>query len=271
MKRTDYLPLALLLPVFGFVAYQTVRIRTSRVTATSQAAALAPTITAKEKATRGTPRARVKRATADAGAVAHASAGPGDVPARDVADIRRRLSMGESGTYIDQILAERDSALARWPERVANPIRVWVASGQGLPDWDPDFASEVRAAFYEWSQLGIPVRFVFVVDSSAAEVHVNWIDHFSDPISGKTLWARDRNWWIISANITLALHHNGGEPLDAEAVKAIALHEVGHLLGLDHTTDTLDIMTPRVRVRDLAAADRATMRLLYSLPPGSIK
>jgi hypothetical protein len=46
---------------------------------------------------------------------------------------------------------------------------------------------------------------------------------------------------------------------------------VGHLLGLDHTLDTSNIMTARVRVRDLSAADRATMELLYTLPPGSVK
>ena len=52
---------------------------------------------------------------------------------------------------------------------------------------------------------------------------------------------------------------------------SIALHEVGHLLGLDHTRDQNNIMTSRVRVRDLSAADRATARLLYSLPPGSVR
>jgi hypothetical protein len=30
-------------------------------------------------------------------------------------------------------------------------------------------------------------------------------------------------------------------------------------------------MTARVRVRDLSDADRATIRLLYTIPPGSIK
>jgi hypothetical protein len=29
-------------------------------------------------------------------------------------------------------------------------------------------------------------------------------------------------------------------------------------------------MTPKVRVRSLSEADRATLRLLYSLPPGSL-
>ena len=129
----------------------------------------------------------------------------------------------------------------------------------------------MRAAFDEWTGLDIPVRFVFVTDSAQSDVRVSWIDHFDTAISGKTLWARDRSWWIVNANITLALHHNGGEPLDDSAVKAISLHEVGHLLGLDHTLDTSNIMTARVRVRDLSSADRATMELLYTLPPGSVK
>jgi predicted Zn-dependent protease len=122
-----------------------------------------------------------------------------------------------------------------------------------------------------WQNTGVAVAFVFTRDSANADVHVTWRDHFDEQISGKTMWARDENWWIVDANISIALHHNRGEALDASAVRAIALHEVGHLLGLDHSNDTTNIMTARVRVRDLSNADRATMRLLYTLPPGSVK
>ena len=73
-----------------------------------------------------------------------------------------------------------------------------------------------------------------------------------------------------NATITIALHRNTGEVLDTSAIKAIALHEVGHALGLDHTMDTTNMMTPHVRVRSLSEADRATLRLLYSFPPGSL-
>jgi hypothetical protein len=129
----------------------------------------------------------------------------------------------------------------------------------------------VRDAFEDWSTTGIPLAFTFVSDSVSADVHVTWIDHFDESISGKTLWAHDDDWYIVEANIILALHHNGGDALDASAVRAIALHEVGHLIGLDHTTDTSNIMTPKVRVKELSPADRATARLLYLLPPGPVK
>ena len=257
MKRLDLLPLALLVPVLGFVAYQAKE--APRVTATT------PGIVAMRATS---PAAR--RAAGSAGASV-SKVGERASPASDRAEIRRRLQQGERGTYIVEILRQRDSALARWPNRLERPVRVWVASGAGLKGWDPAHGARVQGAFEEWSRIGIPVRFTFVVDSADSDVKVSWIDHFNEAISGKTLWARDRHWWIVDGAITLALHHNSGEPLDAKAIRAIALHEVGHLLGLDHTADTANIMTPRVRVRDLSEIDRATVRLLYSLPPGSVK
>jgi predicted Zn-dependent protease len=131
--------------------------------------------------------------------------------------------------------------------------------------------SHVREAFENWDELALPVRFAFVDDSASAEVHVNWIDRFREPISGRTRWARDDDWTITDANIVLAVHHHQGEILDVMSMRAMALHEIGHLLGLDHTSDSTSIMAPRVRVRDLSGADRATVRLLYDLPAGRLK
>lgn len=267
MKRSDLIPVLLLLPVVGFVAAQVVETRT--ITATTQAGFVAPAV-------RSHAKRAPKHEIANAGTVTDGdavAANDGDAAAagRDVNDIRRRIVLGETGTYIGEILGERDSALARWPDRMTQPVRVWVGSNAALSGWDPSYPENVRNAFDQWTSLGIPVRFTFVRDSTDADVHVSWIDHFDSPISGKTIWARDGKWWIVTGNITLALHHNAGELLDAKAVHAIALHEVGHLLGLDHTADTANIMTARVRVRDLSEADRATMKLLYSLPPGSVK
>jgi hypothetical protein len=188
----------------------------------------------------------------------------------DVSDVRRRLELSAAGTYIGDLLAARDSSIARWPERRTRPLRVWVQPVSRVKDFDLAFVPLVREAFTNWSDVGIPLAFTFVVDSSAADVHVTWIDRFNETISGKTLWAHDENWWIVDAQIVLAVHHKSGEALDAAAVRAISLHEVGHLIGLDHTTDTTAIMTPKVRVKDLSASDRATAQLLYTLPPGRI-
>jgi hypothetical protein len=189
----------------------------------------------------------------------------------DAADVRRRLREGARGTYIDELLLGRDSALTRWPDRLRRPLRVWVADGDRSVGWIPVFSDQVRAAFTQWTDAGVPLRFAFVQDSAGADIHVTWVDRFSEPISGKTLWARDDRWWIVSADITLAVHHQDGDALDVPQIRAIALHEIGHLIGLDHTGDASNIMAAKVRVRELSPADQATARLLYALPAGRVK
>ena len=186
------------------------------------------------------------------------------------ADVRQRIELSAQDTYIRDVIVSHDSALARWPDRAGNPLRVWVQPTAKLDGFNESAVPVVRRAFVEWSEVGIPVPFTFVLDSSMADVRVTWVDKFSESISGKTLWAHDEDWWIIDANIQLAVHHHSGEVLDTTSIRAIAMHEVGHLLGLDHTTDTTSIMAPKVRVRDLSAADRATAQLLYRLPAGRL-
>jgi hypothetical protein len=187
------------------------------------------------------------------------------------AAVRRKLRTGEAGTYIRDIIHERDSALARWPDRRDEPLTVWIKPDAHIRGFSTALADRVREAFTDWDDLHLPVRFEFLDDSASAEIHVVWVDHFNEPISGRTRWARDDDYVITDANIVLAIHHHQGEPLDEAAMKAMALHEIGHLLGLDHTNDNSSIMAPRVRVRSLSDADRATARLLYSLPPGPIR
>jgi hypothetical protein len=252
MRRLDLVPLLLLTALAGFVGAQASRAR--------------PALASEEIAARA---ARPQQEYGGAVVRSPRRTGEPRLRTRPNPETRRRLRNGEPGTYIGEILLDHDSSLARWPDNTS--LLVWVQPGTEVADWAPVFVDQVRDAFAQWEAAGIPVQFTFIADSALADVHVTWLDEFREPISGKTLWARDDDWWIVDADIALAVHHNGGEPLDAVAMRAIALHEVGHLIGLDHTRDQNNIMTARVRVRDLSAADRATARLLYTLPPGSVR
>jgi len=265
--------IVLVLPLFGFIGWQFYeQNRESQEERAAAAAASRPIQDLPRPApaptTAPAPLPNEANTIATAGGNAVATTAEGSVGSNE---LRRRVALGARGTYINEILLTRDSGLARWPERVLNPLRVWVANGSSLSGWDPKYPDRVRAAFETWSLAGVPVKFTFVRDSADADVVVQWVEKFDSPITGRTLWSRDRNWWIVSGSITLALHHTTGEELDERAINAIALHEVGHLLGLDHTADTTNIMTSRVRVHELSGSDRATIRLLYALPPGSIK
>ncbi|HEY9228654.1 MAG TPA: matrixin family metalloprotease [Gemmatimonadaceae bacterium] len=206
-------------------------------------------------------------ATATAAASAALAAARSETRAKAL----RKVRAGASGTYIGEILAERDSSIARWATRRRVPLTVWIQPKSNVADFAPAYVDQVRQAFEAWDALDLPVRFTFVRDSTRAEVHVKWIDRFTAPISGRTRWSRDDDWVITDADITLAMHHNNGELLDESSMHAMALHEIGHLLGLDHTRDTMSVMAPKVRVRELSAADRATVRLIYALPAGPLR
>src|SRR5438093_764545 len=54
-------------------------------------------------------------------------------------------------------------------------------------------------------------------------------------------------------------------------ISVVATHEVGHLLGLDHSKDSTDIMFPTAKVRDLSDRDVRTVLFLYQLTPGSLR
>jgi hypothetical protein len=215
-----------------------------------------------------------RHTSVSAGTIARALAVITPVRSRDGddhAETRRRIRNAQAGTYIDDILRNRDSSLSRWPDRHGVPLTIWIQPTARIDDFTTNFVARVRQAFMEWGSVNLPMRFAFVDDSADADVHVTWIDRFKEPISGRTRWSRDDDWWITDANIVLAVHHNQGEVLDEDSMRAMALHEIGHLLGLDHTRDSMSVMAPKVRVRQLSDADRATVRLIYALPAGPLR
>jgi hypothetical protein len=183
---------------------------------------------------------------------------------------RAEVKKHEADTYLSEILLARDSSLARWKPR-SRPLSVWVQQRPELEDWDAEYTEAVSDAFKAWDDVKLPVRFLMVTDSAQADIHVTWIPQFNEQISGRTRWSRDENWWIVKADIVLAIHHLQGDRLDESAMKAMTLHEVGHLLGLDHTMNSGSIMASRVRIRELAPIDKVTARVLYSVNAGSLR
>ena len=190
-------------------------------------------------------------------------------PPHDLEEIRRHLMLGAPGTYIGDVLALQDSQLVRWPD--ATVLRVWIARSTDARDWSPAYVDTVRAAFRAWDAAGAPIRTEFVDDSASASVHVRWIDRFpGDGTIGQTQQTWDQYRWLVAGDITIATHTVDGDVLDAQWVRATALHEIGHLLGVNHSLSPGDIMAATAHSFDLSRADLATMRLLYVLPPGSV-
>ncbi len=175
-----------------------------------------------------------------------------------------------AGTYlVDAAAAEGSARLKRWSDRTAAPIRVWVAPGDTVPGWRAPFTEAVHDAFAAWVESGLPLRYVFVAAPEDADIRVTWADRLDRQRAGVTHWTADRGGWLTRVHVELAMWASDGTPADEASMRRIALHEVGHALGLEHSADPGDVMAAWVHAGRLSERDRATARLLYTLAPGA--
>jgi len=141
-----------------------------------------------------------------------------------------------------------------------------------VANFQPAFLDAVRNAFGRWQEAGVPVRFNLDADSASAEVRFQWRIQFDGERAGQT----DLEWdqadgHLIGGVVTLATSDPKGQPLGPDDMRVLALHEIGHLIGLDHCPDSGDLMFVRTKVRDLSPRDIATALLLYELPAGPLR
>src|SRR6266516_6008523 len=186
-------------------------------------------------------------------------------------ETRRRIRSSGSTTFLGEMLeASGDSMLRRWENRTTSPIRVWFAPTHAAM-FQRAFLDAVRGAFGVWTSAGVPVRFEFVGDSTNAEVTVKWRIQFEIERTGQTDVTWDENGHIQGAVLTLATFDPKGEPMSVDDIRVVATHEIGHVLGLDHSKDSTDLMFPTAKIRDPSDRDVRTVLFLYQLTPGSLR
>ena len=212
-------------------------------------------------------------ATVD-GAVRRAVIPQGRTQDTPPAELRRRVESLKSGTYIDDIIGAQDSALYRWRAPSAEGVRVWIEPTSVAPGWEAAYPEIARSAFGEWSDAGFPVPFAFVSDSAGADLTIRWRERFPDE-DGQRIGVTERiqtsQFWIRAARIQIANHDSAGHLLPSRTVAGILRHEIGHALGLNHADDATSVMYREAATSTISPSDRATLRLIYLLPPGSLR
>jgi len=193
-------------------------------------------------------------------------------PVRNIDQIRAKIA-GATDTYMPEMVDALGGQLVRWPDQT-KALRVWLQLDPRLYGWNPAYQEMARDAFIAWEDGSLPFRFSFSPDSADADIRVSWIDHF--PLSrglqvGYTQRATDQYGWIAVVNIVLAIHDSAGDARSPTELAGALRHEVGHSLGLGHSRNPETLMFPSERVTDIRPMDRATLRLLYALPPGSAR
>lgn len=183
---------------------------------------------------------------------------------------RRQLSRTAGLTYLDSLVLSTDSVIRRWPDRNGTALRVAIIEG-GPSDYQPRMAAHVREALGRWESAGAAIRFTTTADTAEAEILVRWIDHFDFDRAGQTDLTWDQAGRVHKAAVLLALRTNTGIALPEAALLTVAVHEVGHALGLPHSPDSSDVMFPATQTGVLSERDRRTVQVLYQLPTGPVR
>ena len=139
--------------------------------------------------------------------------------------------------------------LIRWNNE--KPLSVYIEDNKDLKGYHAEFAQILRDSFQDWSKgTNGKVAFVFTEDASTAQIKCSWTDNQSDFADDKELGVTRVVYSagaINSADIKLftliGFCKDNASELFPQA-KCVALHEIGHALGLQHSSEPFDTMFP---------------------------
>jgi tetratricopeptide (TPR) repeat protein len=164
------------------------------------------------------------------------------------------------------------AGVLRWPA-TQMPLRVWIDDGSKATGYRPVFTAILKQAFADWSDASNgKIKVTFVPDVLKANIICRWSDQpekFKNSAeAGESRLYSDR-YGIAKGELSiLTVPTSSTLPITDNRLRAIVLHEVGHLVGMTgHTSDPRDIMFYSAAAgdswRDLSARDKATIARLY--------
>ena len=153
-----------------------------------------------------------------------------------------------------------------------------ITAGETMPRWDDtDFTVYItknpksyimKKAFNRWQQITNDfVTFTYVDNAEAADITSDFVEHIPGNAVG-ICWTKyqrgNDNVKIIKATINLANKTKYERILTDDEYYRVMLHEIGHAIGLPHTTSNNSIMRPiSDEITNISIDDRKTLEELY--------
>ncbi|MBY0405147.1 MAG: tetratricopeptide repeat protein [Cyanobacteria bacterium] len=179
--------------------------------------------------------------------------------------------------YLDEVM--EGGQAARWSTK-ALPLKLYIETAPpNIRNFEQSFIAQVQRAMEAWNKaLGSQLLYTLVDSPSKGDIRVSWVNNIDKrgftTESGTTYTAgvtlpnisNDRLQYM---DVRLGTFDIREKPQSADDIYVLALHELGHALGLrGHSPDIKDIMfAQNQNVRALSQRDINTIRLLYSQEP----
>jgi tetratricopeptide (TPR) repeat protein len=179
------------------------------------------------------------------------------------------VSSANSRHYLEAALIDGHT-VQRWNDTTSG-LFIYMQPGNTVKGWKPEMTELVKSAFGEWERaLGKRIHFLYTAEMAKADVVVTWAPKPKGLEIGhqNIQWGNDNK--LTNAEIEISLLRANGKPLNNLEFKYVALHEIGHVLGIrGHSTNPNDVMyaTLQPQSASLSARDIATIRALYQQKP----
>jgi len=152
------------------------------------------------------------------------------------------------------------------------PLTVYI-NDDLLQQKNPEYVADVRRALDVWQSTGI-VSFT-VVDNPEADITIEWVPNLkekaTDTLGNTDLKFINITQFGIIQNATIELlTKSESRQLNSKDMTNLALHEIGHAIGLQHVNED-DIMNPTLTipsnaVKEISIGNTNNLQELYKSP-----